>query len=148
MGSCDINHLKASLESILSVYINLVFTRINLYRLYSYISVHCVYICIIIIIIIINMSWTAIYSSYFKLISAITLGSMWIYFSSLDLHWISPNWTSISTRLGFIFYFIIWHNRVISKMCASRIGTRICPLRVRRFVHWATAARHIDFMLC
>ena len=26
--------------------------------------------------------------------------------------------------------------------------TRVCPLRVRHFVHWATAARHIDFMLC
>ena len=26
--------------------------------------------------------------------------------------------------------------------------THVCPLRVRRFVHWATAARHIDFMLC
>ena len=26
--------------------------------------------------------------------------------------------------------------------------TRVCPLRVRRFVHWATAARPIDFMLC
>ena len=37
---------------------------------------------------------------------------------------------------------------VISKMCASRIRTRVCPLRVRRFVHWATAERHIDFMLC
>ena len=24
---------------------------------------------------------------------------------------------------------------VISKMCASRIRTRVCPLRVRRFVH-------------
>ena len=33
-------------------------------------------------------------------------------------------------------------------MCASRIRTRVCPLRVRRFVHWATAARPIDFMLC
>ena len=37
---------------------------------------------------------------------------------------------------------------VISKMRASRIRTRVCPLRVRRFVHWATAARPIDFMLC
>ena len=37
---------------------------------------------------------------------------------------------------------------VISKMCASRIRTRVCPLRVRRFVHWATASRPIDFMLC
>ena len=37
---------------------------------------------------------------------------------------------------------------VISKMCASRIRTRVCPLRVTRFVHWATAARPIDFMLC
>ena len=26
--------------------------------------------------------------------------------------------------------------------------TRVCPLRVRRSVHWATAGRHIDFMLC
>ena len=33
-------------------------------------------------------------------------------------------------------------------MCASRIRTRVCPLRVRRFVHWATAARPIDLMLC
>ena len=24
--------------------------------------------------------------------------------------------------------------------------TRVYPLRVRRFVYWATAARHIDFM--
>ena len=37
---------------------------------------------------------------------------------------------------------------VISKMCASRNRTRVCALRVRRFVHWATAARPIDFMLC
>ena len=33
-------------------------------------------------------------------------------------------------------------------MCASRIRTRFCPVRVRNFVHWATAARPIDFMLC
>ena len=26
--------------------------------------------------------------------------------------------------------------------------TRVYPLRVRRFVHWAAAVRHIDFMLC
>ena len=37
---------------------------------------------------------------------------------------------------------------VISKMCASQIRTRVCPLPVRRFVHLATAARPVDFMLC
>ena len=26
--------------------------------------------------------------------------------------------------------------------------TRVCPLRVRRCVHWATAGQHIDFMFC
>ena len=29
-------------------------------------------------------------------------------------------------------------------MCASRIRTRVCPVRVRRVFHWATAARNID----
>ena len=59
-------------------------------------------------------------------------------------------------HMAFIWCMHIAHGRpfnaflgiVIPKMCASRIRTRVCPLRVRRFVHWATAAKPIDFMLC
>ena len=48
----------------------------------------------------------------------------------------------------YLCWKVLVYQFVISKMSASRICTRVYPLRVRRFVHWATAVRPIDFVLC
>ena len=49
---------------------------------------------------------------------------------------------------GAIFTRYIGDASVVLKMWVFRIWTRVCPLRVRRFVHWAIPGRPIDFMLC